>query len=408
LTFAEHVCIAVQQLNGSRTKINDILFFAFVLNFFLVNTFTGVETQSSFQIHMNPNDNARAPQQPWTPERANQWYAEKDWLVGCNYAPSTAVNQLEMWEAETFDPHVIDRELSWAARLGFNSIRVFLHHLLWEHDAPGLIARMEVLLSIADRHRIGVMFVLFDGVWNPHPVAGKRESTPGVHNSGWLQSPGVEILTDPTRHDSLEPYVRGIIRHFANDARVHVWDLFNEPDNLNASSYGKLEPANKAHFSLMLLQKTFQWAREENPSQPLTAGVWAGEWTEDALTPIDRYMLNASDVISFHNYDGPAEIERRINILQRFNRPIICTEFMARGFSSTFSNIFPIFRKHHISAYNWGLVAGKTQTNLPWDSWSASYADAPAVWFHDIFHADGTPYSADEVDFIMSFTAVRK
>ena len=179
-------------------------------------------------------DDAPRLRQPWTPERANQWYAEKDWLVGCNYIPSTAVNQLEMWEAETFDPQIIDRELSWAARLGFNSVRVFLHHLLWEHDAEGLITRMEVFLSIAHRHHIGVMFVLFDGVWNPHPTAGKREFTPGVHNSGWLQSPGAAILKSPGLHDTLEPYVRGILRHFANDARVDVWDLFNEPFDIRA------------------------------------------------------------------------------------------------------------------------------------------------------------------------------
>lgn len=344
-------------------------------------------------------------QQPWSIEKAAQWYAKRDWLVGCNYAPSTAANQLEMWEAETFDPTVIERELSWARRLGFNSIRVFLHHLLWEHDAEGLKMRMEIFLSIASRHNIGVMFVLFDGVWNPHPTPGRVEWKAGVHNSGWLQSPGAEILKDLDKHHSLEGYVKGIIGHFANDARVDVWDLFNEPDNMNASSYGKLEPENKAYLSQMLLQRTFQWAREVQPTQPLTAGVWIGEWTDDKLTAIDRFMLNASDVISFHNYEGPDEMERRVKILQRFKRPILCTEFMARGLSSTFENIFPIFRKHGISAYNWGLVAGKTQTHLPWDSWSASYTQEPTLWFHDIFHADGTPYLPDEVEFISQFTA---
>src|SRR5690349_2952360 len=219
-----------------------------------------------------------APDLRWSEQRIQNWYQDRGWLLGCNYAPSTAVNQLEMWEPETFDPTTIDRELGWAEKLGFNSIRVFLHNLLWEHDAKGLLERMEKFLTIADSHGIGVMFVLFDSVWNPFPEKGKREYKIGVHNSGWLQSPGLEILTDPRRHDALEGYVKGVMAHFANDRRVHVWDLFNEPCNRNVASYGAHEPENKAELSHGLLKKVFAWARELNPSQPLTAGVWIGEW----------------------------------------------------------------------------------------------------------------------------------
>ncbi|HYG17545.1 MAG TPA: 1,4-beta-xylanase [Ohtaekwangia sp.] len=336
----------------------------------------------------------------WTVAKANAWYDAKGWMLGCNYAPSTAVNQLEMWEAETFDPITIDRELGWAGALGFNSVRVFLHHLLWEHDAEGLKKRMDAFLSIASSHGIGVMFVLFDAVWNPFPEKGKREYTRGVHNSGWLQSPGIEILKDIRRHDSLKDYVKGVIGHFANDPRVDVWDLFNEPCNRNLSSYGAHEPENKADYSLILLKKTFQWAREVNPSQPLTSGVWIGEWSEEKVKPLDRFMLEHSDVITFHNYESPEEMERRIKKLQRFNRPILCTEYMARGFNNTFETILPIFKKYNVAGYNWGLVEGKTQTTLPWDSWTTTYDGEPPLWFHDIFRADGTPYKAEEVHFI--------
>jgi hypothetical protein len=337
----------------------------------------------------------------WTETRARKWYEDKGWLLGCNYAPSTAVNQLEMWEAESFDPITIDRELGWAADLGFNTIRVFLHHLLWEHDAEGLKQRMEQFLGIADKHGIGVMFVLFDSVWNPFPAKGKREYKIGVHNSGWLQSPGIEILKDVARHDEMEAYVKGIISHFADDRRVHIWDLFNEPCNTNTASYGYYEPANKADLSLALLKKTFVWAREVNPSQPLTAGVWVGEWTEEAIKPLDRFMLEHSDVITFHNYESPDEMERRIKILQRFNRPILCTEYMARGFNNTFESILPIFEKYNVGGYCWGLVAGKTQTSLPWDSWTITYDGEPNLWFHDIFRGDGTPYRQEEVQYLV-------
>src|SRR3954454_1767268 len=124
----------------------------------------------------------------WSVEQAEEWYEKQPWLVGCNFGPSTAINQLEMWQADTFDLKTIDRELGLAEGLGFTSIRVFLHHLLWEQDQEGFQKRMERFLDIADRHKIGVMFVLFDSVWDPHPKLGKqREPQPGLHNSGWVQ-----------------------------------------------------------------------------------------------------------------------------------------------------------------------------------------------------------------------------
>ncbi len=344
----------------------------------------------------------------WSERKIRDWYRNRGNLLGCNYAPSTAVNQLEMWEGETFDPITIDRELGWAENLGFNSIRVFLHDLLWDHDPEGLLARMDTFLSIADRRGIGVMFVLFDSVWNPFPEKGKREYKIGVHNSGWLQSPGLDILKDPTRHDKLEGYVKGVIGHFASDPRVHMWDLFNEPCNRNVASYGAHEPENKAELSLVLLRKVFRWAREVNPVQPLTAGVWIGEWTEHQIKDLDRYMLANSDIITFHNYDSPEEMERRINILKRFRRPIVCTEYMARGLNNTFENILPVFARHDVGGYSWGLVAGKTQTHYAWDSWSVTYHGEPELWFHDIFRADGTPYREDEVHFLMQYRERRR
>jgi len=338
----------------------------------------------------------------WSVEKSEAWYGAKGLLLGCNYAPSTAVNQLEMWEQDSFDPTTIERELRWAHQLGFNSIRVFLHHLLWEHDAPGLLHRMERFLQIADSHGIGVMFVLFDSVWNPFPEPGKREYKPGVHNSGWLQSPGLAILKNADRHDALRAYVDGVVGHLAGDERVHVWDLFNEPCNRNLTSYGAYEPENKAELALVLLKKVFGWVREINPIQPLTSGVWIGEWSEHDIKDLDRFMLENSDVISFHNYESAAEMERRIVDLKRFGRPILCTEYMARGFNNTFESIIPVFEKYGVSGYNWGLVAGKTQTNFAWDSWTVTYDGEPNLWFHDIFHADGRPYKEDEVKFLIS------
>ncbi len=251
---------------------------------------------------------ALAAEGRWSEQRAHGWYERQPWLTGCNFSPSTAINQLEMWQADTFDMATIDRELGWAEGLGFNCARVFLHDLVWKQDAPGFFQRMEQFLAAADRHKIKVMFVIFDSCWDPFPKSGKQhEPKPHVHNSGWVQSPGLEILTKLERHDELQPYVTDVIRRFKNDPRILAWDLFNEPDNTNGSSYSKYEPANKGDIAFALLKKTFTWARAAEPSQPLTAGVWSGEWAPDGqVSPINKFMLENSDVISFHNY-GPLQ-----------------------------------------------------------------------------------------------------
>jgi Cellulase (glycosyl hydrolase family 5) len=345
----------------------------------------------------------------WSAERAQAWGREVGWLVGSNYAPATAINQLEMWQAETWDPATIDRELGWARSLGMNTMRVFLHDLAYRQDPEGFLRRVDEFLAIADRHGIRPMLVLFDAVWDPFPRAGRqRQPTPGLHNSGWVQSPGVEILRDPARHGEMEPYVRGVVGRFANDRRVLAWDLFNEPDNANGGSYGAFEPANKGELALALLRSTFAWAREMNPSQPLTAGPWKGDWADPSQTlPITTFMLENSDVITFHSYDPLQNMQRLVPALQRYGRPVICTEYMARPRGSTFESILPYFKAQDVGAYNWGFVSGKSQTMYPWDSWERAYPAEPPVWFHDIFRADGTPYRQGEVDLIRSLTARR-
>jgi hypothetical protein len=346
----------------------------------------------------------------WTPEKANAWYQGKPWLVGCNYIPSTAINQLEMWQADTFDPETIDRELGWAERLGFNSVRVFLHNLLWEQDREGFLRRLERFLQIADRHHIGVIFVLFDSVWDPFPRLGKqREPQPHLHNSGWVQSPGVEVLRDPAKVEALRPYVTGVVGRFRKDRRVHAWDLVNEPDNSNRSSYRRYEPKNKGELGLRLLEKSFAWARSADPEQPLTAGLWVGHWADPGkLTLVEKACLDESDVISFHCYGRPTAMRRCVRNLRRYGRPLLCTEFMARGKGSTFHPILRYLQRQKVAAYCWGFVGGKTQTIYPWDSWRKAYIREPQVWFHDILRKDGTPYDPKEVSYIQRVTGKAK
>ncbi|HVG40189.1 MAG TPA: cellulase family glycosylhydrolase [Chitinophagaceae bacterium] len=343
----------------------------------------------------------------WSPERAQDWFDKNQWQVGCNYIPGSAINQLEMWQEDTFDPFNINKELSWAADLGFNTIRVFLHHLLWNQDPQGFLNRIDQFLTIANRHGIKTMFVLFDAVWDPHPKLGKQpEPKLNVHNSGWVQCPGYDVLNNTDRYDELHSYVNGIVSHFKNDKRILIWDLFNEPDNMNIASYKDDSYAlHKAELSMRLLRKTINWVRVIDPIQPITMAPWQYDWSDHTkLTALDNYMFTHSDIISFHCYENKKGIKRRIRQLKRYNRPLLCTEYMARPFKCTFEEILPLLKKEKVGAYSWGLVAGKSQTHCPWDSWNKVYKKEPRVWFHDIFRQNGEPFDKMEIEFLKEIT----
>lgn len=349
------------------------------------------------------NSAARAQAQRWPESTANDWYAKQPWLVGSNYIPSNAINELEMWQAETFDPQRIDVELGWAESLGMNTMRVFLQDLLWQQDSAGFEKRVNRFLTIAAKHHIKPIFVLFDSVWDPLPHLGKQHGpVPGVHNSGWVQSPGAKALADPSQYPRLEAYVKGVVGAFAKDNRILAWDIWNEPDNVNTGSYSQFEPPDKVALVLALLPKAFAWAREAGATQPLTSGLWDGDWSSpETVNAVSKIQLAESDVVSFHSYERPEAFEKHVVTLQRYHRPILCTEYMARSNGSTFQGILPIAKRYKVAAINWGLVAGKTQTYLPWDSWQHPYTDRqPAVWFHEIFRTNGEPYSQEEVAFI--------
>jgi hypothetical protein len=347
-----------------------------------------------------------ADDQRWSREKAAEWYKQQPWLVGCNFIPSTAINQLEMWRADTFDPKTIDRELGWAENLGFTSVRVFLHDLPWKEDAVGFAKRIDRFLEIADKHKIRVMFVLLDSCWHPEPKSGKQPPpTPHLHNSGWVQCPGVAVLRDTEKWKGMEDYVGGILRIFKNDRRVLCWDLWNEPENNNVSAYGKRDIPNKEHIVLPLVQQVFRWARAVKPSQPITAAPWIGEWSDHKrLSTINRYLFESSDIITFHRYENLQATKKSVEHLRRYGRPILCTEYMARPAGSTFKANLPYFKKENIGAYCWGFVSGKTQTIYPWDSWEKKYDAEPTVWFHDIFRSDGKAYDENEVTMIRRLT----
>ncbi|MEE3752170.1 cellulase family glycosylhydrolase [Mycobacterium intracellulare] len=334
----------------------------------------------------------------WSPDRASRWYQAQGWLVGANYIPASAINQFEMFQADTFDPRRIDTELGWAQFYGHNTARVFLHDQLWAADQRGFQTRLGQFVDIAARHRIKPLFVFFDSCWDPQPRAGRqRAPRPGVHNSGWVQSPGAERLGDPRYVPVMRDYVTAVMTQFRNDNRVLGWDLWNEPDN-PARQYRNTERSDKDQLVADLLPQVFRWARAVDPSQPLTSGVWRGDWGQpQGRSAISDIQLANSDVVTFHSYAEPAGFESRINELTPMGRPILCTEYMARPRGSTVQSILPVAKRHNVGAINWGLVAGKTQTYFPWETWDHPATTIPKVWFHDLIRPEGRPFQDIEV-----------
>ena len=333
----------------------------------------------------------------WPADRANRWYQAQGFLVGSNYITSNAINQFEMFQADTYDPRRIDTELGWARFYGHNTARVFLHDQLWAQDQRGFQTRLAQFVDIAARHRIKPLFVFFDSCWDPAPKAGRqRAPRPGVHNSGWVQSPGAERLGDPRYTGVMHDYVTAVLTQFRNDDRILGWDLWNEPDN-PARQYRSAERSDKDQLVANLLPQVFRWARAVDPSQPLTSGVWRGDWGQpQGRSAISDIQLANADVITFHSYAEPSGFESRIGELAPLGRPILCTEYMARPRGSTVEGILPVAKRHNVGAINWGLVAGKTQTYFPWESWDHPYTTIPKVWFHDLLRPDGRPFQDTE------------
>jgi uncharacterized protein (DUF2147 family) len=322
----------------------------------------------------------------WSPAKSKGWYSRRPWPIGCNFIPSSAVNEIEMWRAPTFDPATIDRELALAQGLGFNLVRVYLHYLPWAEDAGGLKRRIGEFLDMASGRGISSLLVLFDDCWRDDPHPGPQpKPRPGVHNSGWVRCPGTRMINDESSWPRLRAYVLDIVGSFATDGRVFGWDLYNEIGN----SRGFLPNTTR------LLARVFRWAREAEPAQPISSGIWKrSSWFEG----INDFLAERSDIVSFHNYGSAESLRRQIGSLETYGKPIVCTEYMARGQGSLFETHLPILKAAGVGALSWGLVDGKTQTKYPWGSRRG--APEPEPWFHEIFKKDGNPYRASEVEAI--------
>lgn len=337
-----------------------------------------------------------APTGRWSNAKALRWGDAQGWLAGCNYIPANAINQIEMWSADTWSPALIDKELSWAEGLGFNTLRVFLSSLVWENDRDGFIARIHEFLNICAKHGIRPHFVFFDDCWNAESHYGKQDDPkPGVHNSGWVRDPATSLRDDTvTLYPRLQAYMTDVISTYADDGRILFWDLYNEPSDLKDS----------VCTSLALVKKAFEWARSCNPSQPLTVCCW--NFSNHDYDELNAFNISNSDIISYHNYGDPEQHKALAQSLKMYHRPVVCTEYMSRTSGSTFEGIMPMLKELNIGAINWGFVKGKTNTIYSWAEVIPT-GEEPKVWFHDIYRPDGTPFDKNEIQLIRSLTEVK-
>lgn len=333
----------------------------------------------------------------WSVEQANQWYSQQEWPVGCNYVPSYAINQYEFWQQETFNPEVLDRELGLAEDLGFNTLRIYLHEGLWYADKDGFKSRINKFFDLAESHGIKLIVTFFTNGGNHEKefaLGPQPEAIPGMHNSNWIPSPGRKVIDDPAQWPRLKEYVQDILRTYKNDDRILYWCLCNEPENMKAGCDVK-----------DFMPAVYQWAWEIRPSQPLSSPVWQRPGRNGTQTKLDlvAWTCMNSDIITFHCYSPAKQVEIAVQMFQRFGRPIVCQEYLARNYGNTFETVMPILKENKVGAINWGLINNKCNFHLPWGH---KYGDPePEVWFHDILRNDGTPYSEAECDFIRSMTA---
>jgi hypothetical protein len=329
----------------------------------------------------------------WTEQRARAWQESRGWLCGFNFLPSSAVNSTEMWQSSTWDETTIARELRWAQSIGFNCCRVFLQFLVWDDEGDEYVRRFERFLQIANEYGLQVMPILFDDCAfagkEPH-LGAQDEPVPGIHNSVWTPSPGFACADDKKIWPRLREYVQAFVTHFRNDARVLLWDLYNEPGN-----------SERGDRSLPLLQASFEWAREVDPSQPISVGTWHKDVRE-----CYRFSLENSDIITFHHYGSTERTKAVIDELKVLGRPLICTEWMARTLDSRFDSHLPMFHDENVGCIFWGLVSGRTQTVWPWGSEKG--APPPELWFHDLLNPDGSPYQPAEVEILRRTIAKAK
>lgn len=330
----------------------------------------------------------------WSVKKANSWGEKNPWYCGVNYIPANAINYTAMWDKTNFSPDVIEKEMQLMQSLGMNCARVVMQYVVYEDDPAYFLRTLDKFLSICDKYGVKVMPIFFDDCAfgaNTDPVVGQQpEPLEGWYAWAWSPSPGYSMVIDERTHGKLEKYVKDVMTRFKDDDRIFVWDLYNEPTN-----------TTMPERSWPLLKKVFRWAREVNPKQPITSGIWNGN------KELTEFLATNSDIITFHCYAPKADTKKMMDQCLSYGRPVICTEWMNRVAKSTIDPLMPMFAENNVGCMMWGLVNGKTQTHLCWGH-RPEHLPYTGPWQHDIYKGDFTPYDAKEIALIKSTIQSKK
>lgn len=324
----------------------------------------------------------------WAEQKIWNWYNQQPWYCGFNYIPAYAINYTAMWDKTSFDTAAIDKELALVKQTGMNCLRAVLQFAVYEDDPDYFLKTLDRFMEVCAKHNIKFMPALFDdcvfGIEHDPKTGKQPEPLKGWYAWAWSPSPGHSIVVDSITYPRIEKYVKAVIGRFKNDNRIFIWDLYNEPTN-----------GGLGNTTLPLLKKVIGWAREVNPSQPVTVGVWNDN------QKLNEIAIAGSDIVSFHNYGNTEALKKHIASLKKYNRPLINTEWMNRPAGSTIENNLDVFYEEKIGCMLWGLVNGKTQTELPWGHRPGD--PEPTVWQHDLYKGDFRAYNPKEIELLKQY-----
>lgn len=347
----------------------------------------------------------------WSKERAWEWYNARPWIRGCNYMSADCANRIDQWQELGFEERLVttEEEFKLTQELGYNSIRIILEFIVWDEQRDGFMERFERYISLATKYGISCMVVLANDCMRPKSFEvnkiGKQKVDLGYHGGrktsqhGHHDEMGWHVLDDPSTAPRYFEMVREIVAKYRDDERIIIWNVYNEVGN-----------SKRDKVTLPNLKRMFEIIREIEPIQPLTAEAWRLDTQDIAdLSHVEQYALNNSDIVSFHSYSHYMNIVQIIHTLKNLGRPILCTEWLARGMGNNVQELFPLFFLEKIGCYNWGFVAGKYQTYEPWNGIWEQYEKNPNLnfdftkWLHDLYRPNHRPYNPKEIELIKHF-----
>ena len=310
------------------------------------------------------------------------------WL-GAEYTPWRAGNQLWWARYAEHRPDVVREVAAMSNVLGYTTLRVFLHDLLWfapAGNSSALLANMDDFLGILDQHHMRAGFVFFDDDWSKTGANlstgcwANHTPTAGIHNGCWVAGPQ-QPDRDARGVAGFQPYVAGVVKRFRVDKRVAFFELINEPH--------KNDP-----WPFKLRDAAFAWARALRPQAPVISG-----WDDN----------NATEVVDTHEYSIP---NARSPVFSNVSKGGVVSEAGCRWYQGNHNAGSPLswlfwltaIRRNttaHFTApfvpgvmLSWEVMVGNSMTRWHWAT--PAGAPEPAIPWCGMLYPDGSPVSYTE------------